>query len=187
MKEAWKDIKGFESVYKISNMGRLKSFKRSKTGYILSFNNSTGDYFNAVLTHKGKTEYHKLHRLVAEYFLDKPKGETVIHHKDGNKQNNRVDNLEWKTPSEHIKLHASLNPALTAGVIRYNRITKPKRIMQYSLDGRLLGAYMNSSDANKATGVCYRNILQVAKHEEYKPGKVRSQAGGYIWKLEGRQ
>ncbi len=187
MKEVWKDVQGFEGFYQVSNMGRLKSFKGIDSGYILSVKNSKGNYLNYVLSDNSKRKSCKIHRLVAELFLENPKSNNmIIHHKDGNKQNNRVDNLEWKSPQGHQKLHASQNPSQIAGMVRYNKLIKPKRIMQYSIDGKILGSYMNSKEAAKATGVCSRNILQVASHTEYKPGKVRKQAGGFIWRLEGR-
>lgn len=52
MREVWKDVKGFEGIYQISNKGRLKSFKRMKDGYILSTKNSKGDYLSVVLEYK---------------------------------------------------------------------------------------------------------------------------------------
>lgn len=57
-------------------------------------------------------------------------------------------------------------------------------ILQLSMDGKIINKFNNSIEAYKATGVCSRNILQVASHEEYKPGKTRSQAVGFLWRYE---
>ena len=64
----------------------------------------------------------------------------------------------------------------------YNKYVKPKEICMFDLDGYYLASFPNAKTAEKITGVCSRNILQVASHTEYKKGMTRSQAGGYIWK-----
>jgi hypothetical protein len=66
----------------------------------------------------------------------------------------------------------------------YNKFVRPKIIEQLSFDGSILAEYPNSEEAKKATGVCHRNILQVANQTEYKPGKTRKQAGGYVWRFK---
>ena len=58
-----------------------------------------------------------------------------------------------------------------------------KRIYQYDKDGHFIAEYANSIIASFYTGVCHRNILQVANQDEYKPGMTRKQAGGYVWKF----
>jgi len=182
--EQWKDVKGFEGIYQISDHGRLKSYKKDKSGRILSNINKKGGYFSVVLCYQRKTRYCRLHVLVAEAFIPNPLNKPAINHKDANKQNNFVDNLEWVTPREN-SLHAAKNvPASIAGMNHYNQFVRPKTIEQLSLDGRIIAEYRNSEEAQKATGVCQRNILQVANKTEYKPGKTRRQAGGFIWRFK---
>ncbi len=181
--EIWKDINGFEGIYQVSNKGRLKSFKQYPDGYILSTKNKKGDYLSVVLAGGGNVRYTRIHRLVAEAFIPNPKNLPEVNHKDCDKQNNRAENLEWITRTgNHI--HAiKHNPDIIKGMNHYNRFVRPKTILQYSLDSKLLAEFPNSIAAGKATGVCYRNILQVAGKDEYRPGLTRSQAGGYIWKF----
>lgn len=182
--EAWKDIKGFEGIYQISNMGRVKSFKADPNGRILSIKNSKGDYLNIVLCHGNKRRSVKVHRLVAEAFIPNPDNKPEVNHKDGNKQNNRADNLEWVTRRENHRHALDRNPNMIKGIIRYNRYTRPKTIQQFSLDGNFVAEYPNAAEASRVTGICQRNILQVANMDEYRPGKTRRQAGGFIWRFK---
>lgn len=184
IKEEWKAIKGFESAYEISSFGRVKSFKKYKEGYILSTKNSKGDYLTVNLRHKGKRVSKKVHRLVAEAFIPNPNNLPQVNHIDGNKQNNRVDNLEWCTCKYNIRHAIKHNENILLGIRKYNQYVKPKEVCQYSKDGYLMAIYPNSQLAQQITGVCARNILQVARKDEYKPGMVRSQAGGYVWRFK---
>jgi hypothetical protein len=182
--EIWKDIPSYEGVYQISNKGRLKSFKRYKNGKILSNINKKGWYFNVVLRYGNQKRSVKIHVLVAEMFLGlKPFG-CNIHHKDGNKQNNSSDNLEYLKYSEHSRLTAKENPKLIYGMVYYNKNIRPTSILQFDLNGNFINEFPNCAQASKETGICRRNILMVANKSEYKPGKIRKQAGGFIWKLK---
>lgn len=105
MKEIWKDIKGYEGLYQISNYGRVKSFYNNKEKILKSGENSKG-YLRAELKKDKKTTRFFIHRLVAEHFLNKEEGKNIVNHLDCNPKNNRLDNLEWTTPkgnSEYMK------------------------------------------------------------------------------------
>lgn len=184
MKEEWKWIKGFEGLYQISNYGRLKSFGRDSNGYIYSNKNRHGWYFTVILRKDGTKQTRRIHRLVAEAFIGEiPKGYHV-HHKDGNKQNNHVDNLEIIHPSQHKLETIKLNPNYLNGMNNYNKYERPKRVRQLTLDGCFVAEYANAVIASELTGVCGRNIIQVARKEKYgKNGRTRKQAGGYRWEF----
>nr|DAU67687.1 MAG TPA: homing endonuclease [Caudoviricetes sp.] len=112
MKEIWKDIKGYEGLYQISNLGRVKSLigfgghryiKREK---ILKAwkckTHDNGDYYLYITLSKNKVHTKKsVHRLVAENFIENYNNLPEVNHKDGNKQNNCVFNLEWCTYKEN--------------------------------------------------------------------------------------
>lgn len=182
--EQWKDVNGFEGMYMIGNHGTLLSNKRG-CWRIMSITNKNGWYLSIRLKdRKGKYHTKRIHHLVYEAFVgDIPAGYDV-HHKDGNKQNNCVENLLAISENEHHTIHASENPNIYEGMRYYNKYVKTIPIFQYSLDGTFIAEYPNGHEAHIATGVCQRNILQVAHKTEYKPGKIRKQAGGYIWKLK---
>lgn len=103
--EIWKKIKGFEHTkYLISNFGNIKN---TKTNYILETNNKTG-YSTVLITHQNISVTHKVHILVAESFLENDNPNNVVNHKDGNKLNNNVSNLEWTSQSNNT-IHAYKN------------------------------------------------------------------------------
>lgn len=95
--EQWKTIDEMPN-YEVSNLG---SVRRIKTGNLLSQQNSNG-YRTVTLWNCGKEKRLYVHRLVAIAFLDRCESKTEINHKDGNRANNCLDNLEWVTPSENI-------------------------------------------------------------------------------------
>lgn len=99
MKEVWKDIKDFNSYYSVSNYGRIKDCSgKIKTTYI----NNKGYECITLYGHKQKKHY-LVHRLVAIYFIPNPHRYTQVNHKDCNKLNNRVDNLEWVNQKENYE------------------------------------------------------------------------------------
>ena len=101
MLEIFKDIKGYEDLYQVSNLGRVKSLKRiSPQGHLLKErikkqSNRGGGYLFVTLCKSGIQTMYSVHRLVAEAFLSNPDNLPCVNHKDENKQNNCVDNLEW--------------------------------------------------------------------------------------------
>lgn len=118
LNEEWKDIKGYEGIYQISNYGRIKSFifwngkkyKKRKKCKILKLSkqvitNSKKSYsrYKIELTLNKKRKSYKIHRLIAESFISNPQNKPQINHIDGNPLNNIVSNLEWCTCQENIQ------------------------------------------------------------------------------------
>src|SRR5687768_7809758 len=108
--ELWKPIPGYEDLYEISNLGRVKSFRRLKKGsnYKVLKNHLSLGYHTVCLTKNGKTVITKVHRLVAKSFIPNPDNKPEVNHIDMVRNNNHFSNLEWVTRSENIK-HAFKN------------------------------------------------------------------------------
>lgn len=99
MEEIWKDIEGYEGLYQVSNLGRVKSLNYAKQGKekILKDRISATGYKRVNLSKSGERKTYYVHRLVAETFIPNPNGYSEVNHKDENKSNNNIDNLEWCT------------------------------------------------------------------------------------------
>lgn len=109
--EEWRPVPGFEHLYHVSNIGRVKSITRYKKEK--SQKNVFG-YKRVNLRLPGKSNNMGVHRLVALAFIPNPESKPYINHIDGDKANNHVSNLEWCTPAENMK-HASLIGAMPVG------------------------------------------------------------------------
>ena len=96
-KEIWKDIKGYENLYQVSNKGQVKSLNWERSGKERILKPGKGDdrYLQVVLSKDGKKKTIRVHQLVAEAFVENPKGEKYIDHLDGNNRNNNAENLKW--------------------------------------------------------------------------------------------
>ena len=107
-KEVWKEIKDLDSRYFISTEGRVLSL--CLDGYKLMQPFVCGDgYYYVDLRKNGKDIKCRIHRLVADAFIDNPEDKPVVHHKDTNRKNNKVSNLEWLTDEEHAEVHRKIN------------------------------------------------------------------------------
>lgn len=111
-KELWKDIPGYEGIYQISDAGRVKRLiewcgnkdqeKWVPCNKILNATDNGNGYKIVGLSWKNSRKNHYVHRLVAEAFIEKEDGKNHINHKDHNRENNHVENLEWCTPKENV-------------------------------------------------------------------------------------
>lgn len=180
MQEIWKDIEGFEGKYKISNLGRVYSIKNDiilKPGY-------DGKKYSTVSLYNKKKYHFKIHRLVAKYFIPNPNNYPQINHIDGNKQNNRIDNLEWCDQSHNIK------EAYRLGLIHFNHNNKglfqkghnrnaTRKIYQYDLNNNFIKEWSSIKEAS----LCFKDI---SNHPKCNISGVlrglRKTAFGYIWK-----
>ena len=188
LNEEFRDIEETYNKYQVSNYGRIKS---KKNNTILSVKNSKGWYLTISFYIDGKRITLRPHRLVGKYFIPNPENKKCINHIDLNKQNNRVDNLEYCTHKENMQ-HAIKNGHFYfVGYDNKNRVYKHRtgnkmkinkcygKIYQFSLDMNYINTYNNSTQASRETGVCSRNILHCINHQE-----GRKQAGGFIWLCE---
>lgn len=116
MNEEWKPVPNFEGLYEVSNLGRVRSVERKvrsnqrnnhffavKQRFLLP--DISAAYYRVTLSKDGKTKRFSVHRLVCEAFLENPENKPFVNHKDGDKLNNTLSNLEWVTQSENC-IHA---------------------------------------------------------------------------------
>lgn len=140
MKEKWLKVAGFEN-YKISNLGRLKNSK----GEIMKPWNDSHGYLD-VKFYKDKKSYHrKIHRLVAEAFIENPENKKQVNHIDGNPMNNFLENLEWVTPKENIR-----HLLETKGIS--NQFSKMSKVASYDMNGDLLKTFETPTEAAEFYG-----------------------------------
>lgn len=171
MKEEWKDIKDYEGLYQVSNLGRIKSFRCSKKfhcqkEYILKPNISSHGY--AQVTLYNETIKHKflVHRLVANAFIPNPNNLPQINHKDENRLNNSSENLEWCT--------AEYNNAYGTAKIR-SIDTKSTPIEQVTFDGKVLAVYRSTRIASELLKINYGTLKSAVSNH--------SQCQGYFWRF----
>lgn len=107
MVEVWKTIPGNREIYLISNTGNVKTADRIGArgrfikGRVLSTHKNSSGYNRVAMNLDGKFKEYFIHRIVAQLFVDNPNNKSFVNHIDGNKTNNRSDNLEWCTRSEN--------------------------------------------------------------------------------------
>lgn len=165
--ELWKDIKGWENLYKISNLGNVYSCKKNM---ILKFSDRRGYSMVKLQNHKIKKTV-AVHRLVAQAFIPNPKNKPQVNHINGIKTDNRVDNLEWCTQTENLQ-HACRTGLID--ITKMTDITK-KKVCQYDKKGNLINIWNSLSDAHRGVNVQIGNITKCCQ------GKINT-TGGYVWK-----
>ena len=167
MDEIWHDIEGYEGLYQISNKGRVKSLKCGKERIRTPVISNSG-YLNIILYKNTEAQHRLVHRLVAEAFIPNLENKPQINHKDENKLNNCVDNLEWVTAKENIN-HGTRNER--AG---YSR-SKP--ILQYSKSGDFIREWQGAHEVERVLGIDNSHIIDCCR------GKYKS-SGGFVWRYK---
>ena len=185
MEEIWKDIEGFEGLYQVSNLGRVRSLDRvvirphpkdkhlceyKIKGRILVQLPSTNGY-HSVNLHKEQMQIHvTVHRLVARAFVPGYFDGAHVNHKDENKHNNQADNLEWVTIREN-SMYGTCQERL------HKNQRKP--VIQLTLDGKFVKEWPSVWSVNYELGIDPGTIIKVCK------GKSKHKtAGGYLWKYK---
>ena len=182
--EIWIDIKDFEGLYQVSSFGRVRSLDR----YVKMFNRwgqqilvfkkgviirpcLTRGYKVVLLSDRSRQQKYypkRVNRLVAEAFIPNPNNLPQVNHKDENKLNNRVDNLEWCTV-EYNNNYGTKNQ-------RYEK-TCGMKVYQMTLDGKIINKFNSIRGASRETGFDFRNIQHCLKG-------ITKTSYGYKWKFE---
>lgn len=177
----WKDIKGYEGLYQISNTGLVRSLSYNQKKFTRELKQYLKrGYCQVGLSFQSETKWYSLHRLVALHYIENPANKKTVNHKNGIRNDNRIENLEWLTHSENSLhgyrvLNRDRNPCKSnlgkfgkdchnsKKIVQINPITKTK-----------VAEYDSLMDAHRDTGISFKNISAVAL------GK-RNFAGGFKW------
>ena len=176
-KEEWRDIKGYEGLYQVSNMGRVKSLERTiirKNGSeqhrkerILKPRKDGHGYLRVNLSNgRGNKKDSKIHRLVCEAFQKNPENKPCVNHIDENKTNNTASNLVWCTYKENNN-----HGTRTARMAK----TQGKPVGQYTPNGELIKVWQSAREVERLLGFNQGSISKTAR------GKQKT-AYGYVWK-----
>lgn len=158
----WKEIQG-HCNYSVSDEGFVRN---NKTGKILKPSKTSNGYLKVSLDRKSLN----IHRLVANAFIEND-GKTQVNHKDGNKKNNNVSNLEWCTPKQNV-IHAQ---RLGLKKINYQNIKDCKKVIQLDLNDNVIKVFDSTMEVKRALGFNSSNISKVCRGE-------RQKAHGYKWR-----
>lgn len=140
IEEIWKDIVGYEGIYKVSNLGRVKSYSRYPHGKLLSGVKSKNGYYKVILCKNKQKITISIHRLVATTFLPNPNNLPQVNHKDEDKSNNSLDNLEWCS--------ASYNHNYGTGIERTSK-GESRQVVQATINGEIIQIFSSLTEASK--------------------------------------
>lgn len=180
--EVWKDIQGYEGFYQVSSLGRIRSLDKPyfkgkpyiRKGKILVQKLQRNGYMKIGLLKNNIQKWHNVHRIVAGAFIPNPNNLPYVNHKDEDKANNAVLNLEWCTPSYNIHFGNAIKKLSQA---KKNHPRMSKIVVQYDMQGREIAEYPSANEAARETGIKQGTISSCCI------GKTKS-THGYVWKYK---
>ena len=189
MKELWKDIEGYEGLYMVSSEGRVKSLartKRAKSGSELPVPETIikqqlkRGYLTVCLSDNGKRKYPLVHCLVAQAFLPNPNNLPQVNHKNEDKTDNRVENLEWCDAKYNNNYGTRV---FKTRAMQLNRKDLSKQVIQYDLEGNVIkDNWTSTKEIQRVLGYSASNIsLCCNGHPKHKT------ANGYIWRYKEKE
>lgn len=163
MNEVWKPVSGYETLYGVSNQGRVMNLNTQKP---LRTRSDSKGYARVNLSKEGCKKTFRMHRLVADHFLPNPDGLLEVNHINENKQDNRAENLEWCSREYNVNYGTRTDR-------QRQKLSKP--VVQLSKSGERVSHYPSLVEAERTTGFNRSSISACCRGE-------RNQAYGYQWK-----
>lgn len=181
MKEIWRDVAEYEGYYQVSNLGNVRSVERTvaRSNYFVVLKSQvlkpairTAGYLFVNLSKDSKVKTKNIHRLVADAFLPNPQCKQEVNHKNGNKTDNNINNLEWCSRSENM-----IHSYDVLGNRRFGKDNPRAKVILQIKNGKVIGRFYGCYEAERMTGVKYGNINQCCNHR-------RKTANKYEWRYE---
>ena len=188
MEEIWKSVNGYDGFYEVSNQGRVRSVNRFVMqvingvqtkclykGRILKFTTDNSGYPMVTLSALGKIKTFRIHRLVADVFIENPESKKTVNHINAIKTDNRIENLEWATQLENNQ------HAINTGLGKRNTIKGKVRrtaISQFTLDGIWIADFNSIASASEKYGYSCCCVGRCVS------GKTKT-SHGFLWKAKG--
>ena len=173
MEEVWKDVPEFEGLYQVSNLGLVKSlgryvdmgnFKSFRKERILKPDLNKGGYLVVTLQKEKISKRFQIHRLVASVFITNPDNLPQVNHKNEDKTDNRVENLEWCDPAYNCNYgERNKKISVNASGKHINRYDLSRRIGQYTTDGILVKEYPSANEVHRQLNYDTSSILKCCK------------------------
>lgn len=169
--EIWRDVVGWEGLYQVSSFGRVKSFRRKEPHLLSTCVGKHGYRVVLLYNGNGQRKNERVHRLVAQAFIHNPNSYPYINHKDEDRTNNHVDNLEWCT-AEYNSNYGTCKEriGLTNGI----------PVLKYDLEGNFICEYRTMTEAERNEGIDHANICICCE------GKI-SHCNNFIWIYKGNE
>ena len=175
--ELWKDVVGYEGLYQVSTMGRVRSLNYHRTGKEkIRRPANIGGYLYIILWKNGKGKNHSIHRLVAQAWLKPVAGKDCVNHLDEVKDSNHYSNLEYCTPKEN----ANWGTCIQRRIEKQINGKQSKAVYQYTLDGQFIKEYPSTMEVCRQTGFYSANISRCCN------GKLKT-AYGFKWSYKKSQ
>lgn len=175
MKEIWRDIKGYEGLYQVSNLGKVKSLEKIqifpnggkvvREEKILKTNKTYNGYLNVRLYKNKKVKGFGVHRLVAQEFIDNPKNLPQVNHINCNKTDNKINNLEWCDASYNQ------NHAIKSGRVKVHKV------IQYDLNKNFIKEWDSIKEIAKYYNKSYSSIISCCL------GETKT-SNNFIWRYK---
>ena len=165
--EIWRPIKGYEGIYEVSDQGRVRSLKFGKER-VLNPVRDDGGYLIVNIWKNGEKKMCKVHRLVSQAFIPNPDNLPEVNHKDEDKTNNKVSNLEW--------CDRKYNQNYGTGIQRMAEKLS-KSVLQFTKDGEFVKEWKSATDVKRNLGYSKGNISSCCT------GRLKS-AYNFIWKYK---